>query len=193
MNNLLYPQCNQDLHIHTIFSTTDTQIVPEQTLELIASIRHAKIIGISDHLDMIEDLDLYRKTVRKFNFHLGVEIDGAEYVDDAIAFKPDYFVYHCYNRISDYKGAEKLLSDGKPVIIAHPNVLGTNLKEVNKNCYIEINNRYIWRDSAKYFYEPHVNDFKFVFSSDAHQPNWLNQIIAKKYADKLGIKETIIF
>lgn len=85
------------------------------------------------------------------------------------------------------------MDTGNPVIIAHPNALGTNLKKVNQNCYIEINNRYIWRDSARDFYEPHVNDFKFVFSSDAHQPNWLNQIIAKKYADKLGIKETIIF
>ena len=39
----------QDLHIHTTYSTSDTSVVPEQTIALVASLKHARIVGLSDH------------------------------------------------------------------------------------------------------------------------------------------------
>ena len=45
----------QDLHIHTIYSTGDSAVVPEQTISLIAQARHADIIGISDHLEYLDN------------------------------------------------------------------------------------------------------------------------------------------
>ena len=41
----------QDLHIHTTYSTRDTSVVPEQTIALVASLKHARIVGISDHFE----------------------------------------------------------------------------------------------------------------------------------------------
>jgi len=38
----------QDLHVHTVFSHGDGAIVPEQTVELVAAVGHARILGISD-------------------------------------------------------------------------------------------------------------------------------------------------
>jgi len=193
MKTEVFPQFNQDLHIHTIFSEMDSQVVPEQTIALIAEINHSKIIGISDHFEMIEDLGLYKRTVEKYNFILGVEVDGSKMMKEAIDFNPDYFIYHCYDRDEDYKAIEKFLSTGKPFIIAHPHAIGTDLDRVPKECFVEINNRYIWRMSSSEYYQQYKDDFKFIFSSDAHQPNWLNQIIAQKFAKTLGIEETIIF
>jgi histidinol phosphatase-like PHP family hydrolase len=186
----------QDLHIHTTFSSHDSAVVPEQTLELIAKFRHAKSIGISDHLDnIIEDnsFDKYEKKVRSYNFHLGVEVDGAEWVSVAKNLNVDYYIYHCHNQQYDYAGVDDLLSTNKPVIIAHPNALETNLDIVNTNAFVEINNRYIWRCNWKEIYGKYVDKFRFVINSDAHQPHWLNQNIARKVAKELGVKEHLLF
>ena len=51
----MIPLYTQDLHIHTIFSTGDSAVSREQTVELVAEINHAKIIGISDHFEYIGD------------------------------------------------------------------------------------------------------------------------------------------
>ena len=45
----------QDLHIHTTYSTSDVSVVPEQTITLIASLNHARIVGISDHFENLLD------------------------------------------------------------------------------------------------------------------------------------------
>ena len=82
---------------------------------------------------------------------------------------------------------------GKPVIIAHPYAFNTNLDKIPHECYIEINNRYIWRFDWKSYLSDYINDFRFILSSDAHQPNWLNQNVASYVADELGIRETLIF
>ena len=86
-----------------------------------------------------------------------------------------------------------LLSTGKPTIIAHPNALETNLDRVPKEAIIEINNRYIWRCDWRQEYQRYVDRFKFVINSDAHQPHWLNQNIARFVANELGIKEHLLF
>jgi histidinol phosphatase-like PHP family hydrolase len=43
------------------------------------------------------------------------------------------------------------------------------------------------------FYGPYRNRFRFVISSDAHQPNWLGQSIARLAARELDIEETLVF
>ena len=43
----------QDLHIHTTYSTNDNSVVPEQTVALVAAVNHANIVGISDHLEYL--------------------------------------------------------------------------------------------------------------------------------------------
>lgn len=43
-------------------------MVAEQTLDLLAEIRHADIIGISDHFEAIGDLAEYADTVRAHRF-----------------------------------------------------------------------------------------------------------------------------
>ena len=43
------------------------------------------------------------------------------------------------------------------------------------------------------YFSPWTGEFNFVFGSDAHQPNWLNQTIARKAAGDLGIEESILF
>ena len=54
----------QDLHIHTVFSTGDSAVMPEQTVEFIAELKHAKSIGISDHFEYLHG-DVYEKYVKK--------------------------------------------------------------------------------------------------------------------------------
>ena len=68
----------QDLHIHTTYSTGDSAVVPEQTVALVAAVRHARIIGISDHLDYLVngEFEGYDKELRQFGFKVGVEVDG---------------------------------------------------------------------------------------------------------------------
>jgi hypothetical protein len=42
-------------------------------------------------------------------------------------------------------------------------------------------------------FDKYVNSRHFVISSDAHQPNWLNQNVARHVCQVLGIRETILF
>ncbi len=187
--------CNQDLHIHTVFSTGDSAIVEQQTIELIASVRHAKTIGISDHFEYIQDdeYEVYSKAVLAHGLRLGTEVDGGEYAAEAAQYPFEYYVYHCRNGKKHYDGLETLLQTGKPVIVAHPIAMGTDFEKLPECCLVEINNRYIWRADWRKFLAPYKNRFRFLLSSDAHQPNWLNQNIARYVASELGVTETIIF
>lgn len=185
----------QDLHIHTVFSSGDSAIVPEQTVELVASIAHARVLGISDHVDYLTDRDfaLYSETVRAVGLYLGVEVSGSQWIIKALEMDVDYYFYHCADRRSEYRGAEKLLQTSKPVVIAHPLIMGTDLNKIPASCLVEVNNRYIWQSDWKRGLTPFVSRFRFVISSDAHQPNWLNQTVARHVARELGITETILF
>ncbi len=184
----------QDLHIHTTFSKYDGAVVPEQTLELISMVRHAGIIGISDHYEAVcEDYEAYRDAVRSHHFYLGTEVDGYESVQGASQLEFDYYFYHCRDDKWDYKGIDILLTTGKTVIISHPLVMGTNLHKVPNACFVELNNRYLPRNDWLKGYSPFKNKFRFVLSSDAHQPHWLNQNFAKHVAKELGIEEKILF
>lgn len=184
----------QDLHIHTTFSSLDSSVVPEQTPELVARVRHAQVVGISDHFEHFADraYDVYVERIRGLGMLVGTEVDGAGSVDFAAKLDFDYYVYHCRDRRSDYVGAERLLATGRPVIIAHPHALGTDLDRVADACLVEINNRYIWRCDWNEYYGPHVDRFRFLISSDAHKPNWLSQSVARRAAADLGIRETRI-
>jgi histidinol phosphatase-like PHP family hydrolase len=74
----------QDLHIHTVFSRGDGAVVPEQTVELVARIAHARVIGISDHLEhVLEQFPDYELTVRACGLKLGLEVNGEEWVGQA--------------------------------------------------------------------------------------------------------------
>lgn len=188
------PQVPQDLHVHTTFSTTDSAVVPEQTLERVAALRHARILGISDHLEALGDrFGDYARAVRSHALRLGVEVNGAEWVAAAGELPVEYYMYHCRDRSEDYRGAELLLETGRPVIIAHPVFLATDLARVPLGCLIEINNRYVWRGDWEQALRPHLQRFGFVIGSDAHQPHWLNQTVARALAARLGITETILF
>jgi histidinol phosphatase-like PHP family hydrolase len=191
MNDYCYPQ---DLHIHTIFSDQDSSVVPEQTPELIARTAHARTLGISDHFEHIADksYDDYVKCLRALKLMVGTEVDGADSVAFAATLDFDYFIYHCRDRAVDYRGIERLLATERPVIIAHPNVFETNLSQVPTSCLVEINNRYVWRCDWHAFYGPHSGRFQFVISSDAHQPNWLSQSVARRAASELGVREHLI-
>ncbi len=186
---------NQDLHIHSVWSTGDTAVVPEQTIPFIAEIGHAKIRGMSDHFDYLTGsiFHRYEKEVRGFGFLLGTEVNGEEWVSEALTYPFDYYVYHCRDRKRDYAGADRLLTSGKPVIIAHPFALGTDIDKTAPECVIEINNRYIWRHRWRELLQPYAGIRRFVLSSDAHQPNWLNQTIARYAAGVMGIREEILF
>ena len=185
----------QDLHIHTIFSSSDSSVVPEQTVALVAAVKHAVIAGISDHLECLVngDFESYEKEVRQVGFKVGVEVDGHPWVDDATNYDVDYYIFHCRDQNADYRSLDKLLATDKPVIIAHPNVFHTNLNHVSSECLIEINNRYIWRTDWMQYYGPFTDQFKFVLGSDAHQPHWLSQTIAHDAAAQLGIEEHLVF
>jgi histidinol phosphatase-like PHP family hydrolase len=185
---------SQDLHIHTTWSAKDDAVVPEQSIELIAAVGHARIRGISDHFEMIADrFDDYRAAVLGRGFKVGTEVNGHEWVPAALEASCDYRIIHCYDRDADYRALERLLADERPVIVAHPNALGTDLTRVPPECLVEINNRYVWRCDWHAFYAPFRERFRFVISSDAHQPNWLNQTVARYVAGSLGIQETLVF
>jgi hypothetical protein len=185
----------QDLHIHTVYSVGDSAIVKEQTTELIYNIRHAQVIGISDHFEYLLDSNIfetYEKELRRYGFYVGTEISGFSLVNEAIKTNCDYFVYHC-SMEKDYKAVELLIDTKKPVIIAHPLILGTNLDRIPQDCYVEINNRYIWQSDWRKKLSLYVNRFRFVISSDAHQPGWLNQNVGRYVCRELGIRETLLF
>lgn len=186
----------QDLHIHTIFSENDGAVLPQQTMELVKFANHAKVVGISDHIEHFvpHKYEEYVTEVRKYGFKLGTEVDGNESVALALAFKFDYYVYHCWGpKDEDYLGLEKLQKSGKPVIVAHPYALGTELGRISPDSIVEINNRYIWRYNWRCKLEPFLDRFKWVYSSDAHQPNWLNQTMARQVGKVLGVKEHLVF
>ena len=184
----------QDLHVHTVFSRGDGAVVPEQTVELVAGIRHARVLGISDHLEYVgDDFAQYARTVRAHHLKLGLEVNGAEWVGAAAALPVDYYIYHCRDRAEDYRGAERLAASGRPAIIAHPQALQTDLERVSPACLIEINNRYAWREQGWRALAPYVERFRFVIGSDAHQPHWLNQTAARFIARELGVRETLLF
>ena len=184
----------QDLHIHTIYSSGDIAVVKEQTIALIKEVRHASIIGISDHFEYLVDDQVfhqYEKEIRSAGFRVGMEVSGHPLVSEAILKSNDYFVYHCHRR-EDYRAIDLLLATGKPVIIAHPLILGTDLDRIPPECFIEVNNRYVWRSDWRTGFFKYVNERRFVISSDAHQPNWLNQNVARYVCQILGIRETLI-
>lgn len=190
------PQVPQDLHIHSVYSKSDSSIVPEQTIPLIARFRHAVIQGVSDHLECFDtekEFEDYLIELRDHRLLPGIEVNGAGSVPEALRRDVEYYIYHCRDLAEDYQGAEKLLESDKPVIIAHPCVFSAQLSRVPDECYIEINNRYVWKKDWKSFYSPFRRIKKFVFGSDAHQPNWLNQNIARQVGKELGIEESILF
>ena len=188
----MYPQ---DLHIHTTYSANDSAIVPEQTVSLIARVKHARTVGISDHFENLTNtvFEHYQAEVRAEGLKLGTEVDGHDWARAAGDCAVDYYIYHCYDSDADYRGAEYLLATGKPVIIAHPNALDTNMDRLPPECLIEINNRYVWRCNWQRFYGTFKERFKFIISSDAHQPNWLGQSIARFAAREMGLKEELLF
>jgi len=181
----------QDLHIHSTWSNGDAAVVSEQTIGLIAELGHAHVVGISDHFELIgEDFfEEYAREVRGAGLKVGMEIDGSRWLSAVQSHVADYRIFHCYDRDMDYKALDQLLDMGQPVIVAHPNALSTNLDRVPPECLVEINNRYVWRCDWRSFYGPFVNRFEFVISSDAHQPNWLNQTVARHVATELGVRD----
>jgi len=184
----------QDLHIHTTFSYDDGAIVPEQTLELIAAVRHARVVGISDHFEFVcgERFEAYSNAVRACGFLLGTEVPGPDRADEAAEAQVDYYILHCRDTAEDYAAAERLLDTARPVIIAHPMMLDTDLDRTPRDCLIEINNRYVWRNDWRARLGPYVDRFRFVVDSDAHQPHWLNQSTARWVAHELGVQETLL-
>lgn len=186
---------DQDLHIHTTYSASDSSVVPDQTIDLVAAVRHARVIGISDHFENLVDgvFAAYRQTVAKAGFKIGVEVDGHPWVDEAARYEVDYYIIHCRDQGADYRSLDRLLATGRPVIIAHPNAFGTKLDKVPAECLIEINNRYIWRTDWEPYYRPFVERFRFVLGSDAHQPNWLGLSVARYAAARLGVEECLLF
>lgn len=187
------PAFRQDLHIHTTWSHGDGAVAPEQTVDLVAAVRHAQVVGISDHFHYIDDcFDDYAAAVRAAGLRLGTEVDLPQ-AAEAAACEADYYIAHCFDDPADYRALETLLATGRPVIIAHPHMLGTDLSRVPPECLVEINNRYIWRTDWRAYYQPYAGRFRFVLSSDAHQPNWLSQSVARHVAAELGIEETLLF
>jgi len=185
----------QDLHIHSTWSDGDAAVVSEQTIDLIAELRHARVMGISDHFELVgeESFERYALEVRAAGLKVGMEIDGHGWVSAAKAVQADYRIFHCYDRDADYRALDRLVELGAPVIVAHPNALNTNLSRVPPECLVEINNRYVWRCDWRSFYGPFVGRFDFVIGSDAHQPNWLNQTVARHVAAELGVRERLLF
>jgi predicted metal-dependent phosphoesterase TrpH len=185
----------QDLHIHTTYSTSDSSIVPEQTVSLIAAVKHARIVGISDHFENLLEgvFDDYAREIRQAGLKVGVEVDGHPWAAEAAGYRVDYYLFHCRDQGADYRALDRLLSTGKPVIVAHPNALSTDLNRVPAECLIEINNRYVWRTDWRRYYGPFKDNFNFVVGSDAHQPNWLGQAVAQHAAAQLGVNEVMVF
>ena len=184
------------MHIHTTFSTMDSAVVPQQNLDTIDLVRHADIIGISDHFEhfMPNRYEDYCDALDAYGFLRGTEVNGHESAPMAAEYDFDYYVYHCWgSEYNDYVEIQRLLRTNKPVIIAHPYALDTDLNRVPEECYVELNNRYLWRYDWKTMLRPFVNKFQWVINSDAHQPNWLNQNYAMRVAEELGISQTILF
>ena len=183
------------MHIHTVYSTGDSSIVSQQTIRLIAEIRHARTVGISDHIEYLKEpvFAEYAAAIKSSGFRLGAEIVNYEDIDYALSLPLEYRVFHCYDEDKYYAAVERLLESGEPLIIAHPMALGTDLGRIPPECFVEINNRYVWRNDWNSFFTPWKERFRFVYSSDAHQPNWLGQNVARHVGAQLGIRETLVF
>lgn len=189
------PMLPQDLHIHTTYSASDSSVVPEMTIELVAAVRHARVVGISDHFENLVDgvFKNYAREVRTAGLKLGVEVDGHAWAAEAAGYPVDYYLFHCRDQRADYRALEDLRATDKPVIVAHPNAFGTDWKRVPPDCLMEINNRYVWRTDWRSYYAPLRGRFRFVMGSDAHQPNWLGQVVARHAAAVLAVKEHLVF
>jgi len=185
----------QDLHVHTTFSFGDGAVVAEQTVALVAEVRHARVLGISDHLEFVHGprFEEYERTVRKHGLRLGVEVNGGDWLAEALDIEVDYYIAHCFDRDGDYRALQRLVDTGKPVIVAHPLFIGTDLSRVPRACFLEINNRYVWRSDWRAGFAGHTGRFRFVIGSDAHQPSWLGQSVARRVAAEIGVRETILF
>ena len=190
-----FSMLNQDLHIHTTYSVSDDAVAPEQTIALVAAVKHARVVGISDHFENLVNgmFERYAGEIQAAGLKLGVEVDGHAWTTEAATYPVDYYMVHCRNQDADYRALQDLLSTGRPVIVAHPNALDTDLNRVPPECLIEINNRYVWRTDWQPYYAPFVDRFNFVIGSDAHQPNWLGQAVAHHVATQLGVKEHLVF
>jgi histidinol phosphatase-like PHP family hydrolase len=185
----------QDLHIHTTYSTNDNAVVEEQTVSLVAAVKHAKVVGISDHFDSLAGgrFEKYEAELRRNGLKVGVEVDGHAWAAEAAKYDVDYYLFHCRDLDADYRSLDSLLATGLPVIIAHPNAFQTDLNRIPTECLIEINNRYVWRTDWETYYGPFKDRFNYVIGSDAHQPNWLSQAVAHYAASRLGIREHLVF
>ena len=93
----------QDLHIHTTYSTGDGLIVPEQTVALVASVKHAEIAGISNHFESLLDgqFECYEKEVRRAGLKVGVEVGGHIWVSEAVGYPVEYYIFHCRDITAD--------------------------------------------------------------------------------------------
>jgi histidinol phosphatase-like PHP family hydrolase len=186
----------QDLHVHTVYSSGDSSVEEKQTVEYIAALDHAEIRGISDHYEYLRGdiFEEYRKKLYQYGFYCGCEVNDSQDALEAVSYPYDYYIYHCRDKASEYEGAETLLETGKPVIVSHPIAIGADLNKVPTGCILEINNRYIWQaDDYMGFFKDHLKRFRFVIGSDAHKPNWLNQVCARHAAAQLGISEYLVF
>jgi hypothetical protein len=161
----------------------------------VAAVHHARTVGISDHFECLLDgvFDAYADEVRQAGLKVGVEVNGHSWVAEASGCDVDYFVYHCHDRDADYHALDRLLATATPVIVAHPHMLDTDLNRLPAESLIEINNRYVWRTDWKRYYGPFTHRFRFVLGSDAHQPNWLGQSVARHVAAELGVAEHLVF
>ncbi len=111
----------QDLHIHTTYSTTDHSVVPEQAVTLVAAVGHAQVVGISDHFECLVNghFESYTREIRGAALKVGVEVDGHPWVDQAVTYPVDDFVFHCRDQQADYRSLDRLLATGKAVIDAN--------------------------------------------------------------------------
>ncbi|MFP4579407.1 MAG: hypothetical protein ACLFQ6_01650 [Candidatus Sumerlaeia bacterium] len=186
----------QDLHIHTVYSTRDPAVAPQQTLDFIREVAHAEICGISDHFDCLswdKTIEQYIDDVKAHGFHAGIELLNSSWVEEALDYPFEYFIFHTDDEPNEYRALEWLLETGKPVIVPHPGMMGTDLGKVPPDCLIEVSNRYAWKADWRAMFKPHLDRFRFVISSDAHYPSMLNQRIARHIARELNITETLLF